>query len=165
MAEQEKCRDGPRQSKGERVIAKLRTDHLHIEEKKSLNELCFDYEDLFFLTGDKLSCTNAARHDIQLEPGVTAINTRPYGLPESQREEIDRQVKQLLEERFIAKSDSDGTALLLVPKKVGPDRKRKYRLVVDFCKLNENNCGGVLNPYLLLLKYWTSCVSLSILHA
>jgi hypothetical protein len=87
--------------------------------------LCFDYEDLFFLTGDKLSCTNAARHDIQLEPGVTAINTRPYGLPESQREEIDRQVKQLLEERFIAKSDSDGTALLLVPKKVGPDRKRK----------------------------------------
>jgi len=106
VAEQEKSTNGPRQSKGERVIGKLRTGHLKIEEKKSLNELCFDYEDVFFLTGDKFSCTNAARHDIQLEPGVTAINTRFYRLPESQRDEIDRQVKQLLEERIVAKSDS-----------------------------------------------------------
>jgi len=42
VAEQEKSRDGPRQSRGERVIAKLRTDRLNSEEKKSLHELCFD---------------------------------------------------------------------------------------------------------------------------
>jgi hypothetical protein len=43
-AEQEKCRDNPEQSRGERLIAKLRTDHLN-SEKKSLHELCFDYQD------------------------------------------------------------------------------------------------------------------------
>jgi hypothetical protein len=58
-AQQEKDRDDPDQSRGERVIAKLRTDHINSEEKKSLHELCFDYQDMFFLPGSKLSSTNA----------------------------------------------------------------------------------------------------------
>jgi len=72
------------------VTAKLRDDHLNEEEKKLLCEICFEYQDMFYLPGDKLSCTNAAKHTIQLEPGVTPINTQPYRLPESQKEEIDR---------------------------------------------------------------------------
>jgi hypothetical protein len=52
VVEQEKGRDDPGQSTGERVIDKLRTDHLNSEEKKSLYELCFDYQDVFFLPGD-----------------------------------------------------------------------------------------------------------------
>ena len=54
-AEQEKGRDDTGQSKGERVVAKLRTDHLYSEKKKSLHELCYDYQDAFFLPGDKLT--------------------------------------------------------------------------------------------------------------
>jgi len=42
VAEPEKSRDGRRQSRGESVIAKMRTDHLNSEEKKSLLELCFE---------------------------------------------------------------------------------------------------------------------------
>jgi hypothetical protein len=77
MAEQEKHRNDPGQSRGERVIAKLRTDHLDSGEKNhSVN--CFDYQDVFFLLVGKLSCKNAAKHTIQLEQGVTPINTRPY---------------------------------------------------------------------------------------
>ena len=79
-------------SRGERVVAKLRDEHLNGEERKFLRAICFDYADVFYLPGDKLSCTNAAKHTIQLEPGVTPINTRPYRLPESQEEEIGRQV-------------------------------------------------------------------------
>jgi hypothetical protein len=70
MAEQELGRDDPGESRRQRVIAKLRTDHLNNEEKKSRHELCFDYQDVFFFPEDKLSCTNAARHTIQLEPGL-----------------------------------------------------------------------------------------------
>jgi hypothetical protein len=81
---------GQNLSRGERVIAKLRDEHLNEEEKKLLREVYFEYQDVFYLPRDKLSCTNAARHTIQLEPGVTSINTRPYSLPESQKEEIDR---------------------------------------------------------------------------
>ena len=46
-------------SRAERVVKRLRTDHLNEEEKRSLVELCFDYQDVFYLHGDKLSCTNA----------------------------------------------------------------------------------------------------------
>ena len=96
--------------------------------------------------------------------GGYPLNTRPYRLPVIQREEIDRQVKQLLEEGITAKSDSAWKSpLLVVPKKVGPDGKRKWHLVVDFRKLDEKT--GMLTPYLISLKYWTSWVSLSILHA
>lgn len=63
----------------------MRDEHLN-EEKKQLRGERFEYQDVFYLSGDKLSCTNAARHTIQLEPGVTPINTRPYRLPESQKE-------------------------------------------------------------------------------
>jgi hypothetical protein len=79
-------------SRGEQVISRLRTDHLNKEEKRTLQEICFDYQDVFYLPGDKLSSTDAARHTIHLEPGTTPINTRPYRLPESQKNEIDRQV-------------------------------------------------------------------------
>ena len=79
VAEQERDRDDSGQSRGERVISKLRTDHLNSEEKKALHELCFDYQDVFFLPGDKLSCTNAARHTIQLEP--TTRKSKGRGRP------------------------------------------------------------------------------------
>ena len=123
-------------------MAQLRANHLNSEEKKSLHELCFAYQYVFFLPGYKLSCTHAARHAIQLEPGVTPTNTRPYRLPESQREEVDRQVKQLLEDGITAKSDSPwNSPFLVVPKKVGLYRKRKWRQVVEFRKLNEKTVG------------------------
>jgi len=50
-AEQEKGRDHPVQCRGERFIAKLRTDHPNSEDKKSLHELCFDYQDGFSCRG------------------------------------------------------------------------------------------------------------------
>ena len=57
------------------MIAKLRDEHLNKEENKLLREVCVENHDVFYLPGDKLSCTNAARHSIQLEPGVTPNNT------------------------------------------------------------------------------------------
>ena len=133
MTEQGEERGDQNLSKGERVISNLRDEHLNEEERKLLSEVCFEYQDVFYLPGDKLSCPNAARHTIQLQQGVTPIKTRPYRLPESQEEEIDRQVKQLVENGIISESDSPwNSPLLIVPKWAGPDGKLKWRLVVDF---------------------------------
>ena len=78
VMDQERKRGDQSLSRGERVIERLSDDHLNEEEKKLLREICFEHQDVFYLPGDKLSCTNAAKHTIQLEPGVTPINTRPY---------------------------------------------------------------------------------------
>jgi hypothetical protein len=53
VAEQKKGMDDQDQSRGESVIAKLRTYHLNGVEKKSLHDLCFDYQDVLFLPGEK----------------------------------------------------------------------------------------------------------------
>jgi hypothetical protein len=85
LTQRDKIKGDANLSRGEEVISKLRTDHLNEEEKRALQEICFDYQDVFYLPGDKLSSTSAARHTVHLEPGTTPINTRPYRLPESQK--------------------------------------------------------------------------------
>jgi hypothetical protein len=50
-------------------------EHFNPKEKESLQEICFDYMDEFFLPGDQLSCKNAVKHLINLEPGSNTINT------------------------------------------------------------------------------------------
>jgi hypothetical protein len=108
---------------------------------------------VFYLPGDKLSCTNAARHTIHLGAGVTPIITRPYRLPENRKEEIDRQGKQLVEDCIITKSDSPwNSPLLIVPKRAGPDGRPKWRMVVDFRKLNEKTTGDA-HPFPILQRY------------
>jgi hypothetical protein len=140
-AEQREERGDQSRSRAERVVESLMTDHLNVE-KRSLLEMCFDYQDVFYLPGDRLSSTDAARHSILLESGVAPLNTRPYRLPESQKEEVERQVKQLLQEGIIVKSDSPwNSPLLVVPKKTGPDGEKKWHMVVDFRKLNEETVG------------------------
>lgn len=101
-------------SRYERALNKLRMDHLNSEEKTSLGEICSDYQDVFFLLGDRLSCTSAMKHTIHLEPGTVSINTHPYRLSESQMKEIDRQVTNLLEEGILVESNSLWNSPILV---------------------------------------------------
>jgi hypothetical protein len=124
------------------VLEKLRLDHLNPEEKQLMEDTCRDYHDIFYLPGDRLSCTTTVKHSINVVPGMSPINTRPYRLPEAQKAEIDRQVDKLLKEGIIAESNSPwNSPLLVVPKKVDASGEKKWRLVVDFRKLNEKTIG------------------------
>jgi hypothetical protein len=116
---------------------------LNKEERDVLENACLDYQDIFYLSGDKLSSTNATRHLITLVPGTMPINTRPYRLPEAQKAEIERQVVKLLDEGIIEESNSPwNSPLLVVPKKMDASGERKLRIVVDFRKLNEKTIGN-----------------------
>ncbi|GBP00092.1 Retrovirus-related Pol polyprotein from transposon 297 [Eumeta japonica] len=65
------------------------------------------------------------------------INQRQYRLPHVHKEEINRQVSELLKEGIISPSVSPwNSPILLVPKK-SQDGQKTFRLVVDFRKLNE----------------------------
>jgi len=122
-------------------------EHLNTEERKLLVQTCLDYQDVFNLPGDKLSSTDAARHVINVKPGTEPINTRPYRLPDTQKLEVDKQVKKLLREEIIEESFSPWNSLILViPKKLDASGQQKFRLVVDYRKLNKKTIG---NAYLL----------------
>jgi hypothetical protein len=125
------------------ISNQLRTDHLNSEEKKMLVQTCLQYQDIFYLPGDRLSSTEATKHSITVEPGTEAINTRPYRLPETQKAEVEKQVKQLLQEVIIEESDSPWSSpILIIPKKMDASGQRKFRLVVDYRKLNEKTVGN-----------------------
>jgi hypothetical protein len=125
------------------ILTQLRVEHLNMEERKLLIHACSNYQDIFYLPGDKLSSTGAVRHSISVEPGTQPINTRPYRLPETQKMEVDKQVKKLLQEGIIEESNSPwNSPILLVPKKLDASGQQKFRLVVDCRKLNEKTVGN-----------------------
>lgn len=119
-----------------REVVKL--DHCNNEERNSIWEICKEYNELFYLPGDKLSSTNAVKHKIQLEPNTIPIHTKPYRLPHAQKEEADRQISELIKQGIIIPSKSPwNSPILVVPKKSDAHGNKKWRLVVDFKKVND----------------------------
>ncbi|PNF18074.1 hypothetical protein B7P43_G03322 [Cryptotermes secundus] len=122
----------------------LRTDHLNSEERVSLVRICEEYNDVFHLPGDKLTFTTVTEHAIPtptIDP-TRGINTKSYRIPEIHKEEVNRQMEQMLRDDIIAPSSSPwNSPILVVPKKVDASGVRKWRIVVDFRKLNDVTIG------------------------
>lgn len=119
----------------------IETKHLNEEEAFSLMNILANYNDIFYLEGDKLTHTNTIMHEIPLTNDAKTVNIKPYRLPLSQREEINKQMNKMLEEGIIQNSNSAwNSPLLVVPKKSTTDEK-KFRVVVDYRKLNEVSIG------------------------
>jgi hypothetical protein len=127
-----------------RLREQPRTDHLNDEERVSLVKLCDEYNDIFHLPDDKLTYTTAAEHAIptpSIEPS-RAINTKPYRIPEIHKEEVQRQIEQILRDDIIQPSTSPwNSPILVVPKKADASGKKKWRIVVDFRKINDVTVG------------------------
>lgn len=74
-------------------------------------------------------------------PNISPINTKPYRLPYSAKAEINNQIQQMLDDGMIENSRSPwNSPLLIVPKK-SEDGNKRWRVVVDFRKLNDVTIG------------------------
>jgi hypothetical protein len=117
---------------------------LNSEETASLVKICEECNDVFWLPGDKLTFTTAAEHKIPapaIDP-TRGINTKPYRIPEVHREEVRRQTDQMLSDGIIEPSTSPwNSPILVIPKKEDANGRKKWRIVVDFRKLNEVTVG------------------------
>lgn len=131
-------------SKSERIKileALLRTSHLNSEERQSLVSICQEYNDIFYLPGDVLTSTDLITHKIHTTDDVP-INVKPYRIPECHKAEVNRQVKEMEEQGIIRTSNSPYNApLLVVPKKLDASGKIKWRVVVDYRRLNNVTIG------------------------
>lgn len=89
-----------------------------------------------------MTCTEEVHHEIITNLAIQPINERPYRLPFKHKKEIDEQIQQLEKNNIIAPSKSPwNTPLSVVPKKPDENRNVKYRVCVDFRKLNGNFTG------------------------
>jgi hypothetical protein len=76
--------------------------------------------------------TRPCDHRIDLLPGAPPVNARAYRLPPDQKDEIKKQLKEMLQKGFIRMSSSPfASPVLLVRKKDG-----SWRFCIDYRKLN-----------------------------
>ena len=121
----------------ENLTNQIEVSHLNTEEKSSILSICRKYNKLFHLEGDLLTTTTATKHTICVDPLKPPINVKPYRLAEVHKSEIKKQVDDMLVQGIVKHSDSPwNSPLLVVPKKSENDVK-KWRVVVDYRRLND----------------------------
>lgn len=119
------------------VVSRLRTDHLNPEEKANLVALCSRYSDVFYIEGEGLTFTNKIKHRIRTTDDVP-VHAKSYRYPFVHRQEVRDQITKMLDQGIIRPSESAWSSpIWVVPKKIDASGKQKWRLVVDFRKLNE----------------------------
>lgn len=128
---------------GERVrklFDLLRLENLNTDEQRNIASICAKFADIFHLPGDRLNtCTcNLYEQKIHLKENASPVYSKPYRLPHSQKAEIRKQILEMIDNDIIEESTSEWSSpLLIVPKKVDTNGERKWRIVLDYRKLNE----------------------------
>jgi hypothetical protein len=124
-------------NKVEDISKSLRISHLNKEESSSLLKLCREFEDIFFKENQNLSFTNDVKHRIRTTDDLP-VYTKSYRYPHVHKEEVKRQINDMLSQGIIRPSYSPWSSpVWVVPKKQDASGKQKWRLVIDYRKLNE----------------------------
>lgn len=119
------------------LFSLLNLNGLKMEEQKSIENVCAKYPDVFHLPGDKLGTCNVYKQSIDLKPHTFPIYTKPYRLPHAQKAEINKQIENMLNDGIIEETRSPwNSPLLLVPKKTDNTGAKRWRVVIDYRKLN-----------------------------
>lgn len=114
----------------------IRTDHLSHSQGEKLRELCEKHPNLFMEPDEKLTYTTTIKAEIRTSTD-DPIYSRYYPYPMAMKNEVEKQIKELLEQGIIRQSESPyNSPVWIVPKKLDSSNEKKYRMVVDYRKLN-----------------------------
>lgn len=117
--------------------SRFRLDHLNREERTALMKLLRKFNNIFYKEGDDLTFTHATKHCIKTIH-EKPIYCKSYRYPAVHREEVGRQISKMLRQNIICHSTSPySSPIWVVPKKADASGKDKWRIVVDYRKLNE----------------------------
>lgn len=118
------------------IFRDIRMDHLNHEERIQLNILIRDFKEVFSDEG-KLSFTHEIKHAIVTKDDI-AIKSKIYRYPYVHKDEIQRQILDMLQNGIISPSSSPyNSPVWIVSKKPDASGIKKFRLVIDYRKLNE----------------------------
>lgn len=118
-------------------LNKLRLDHTNDEEREKIYRLCREYKDIFYCDQTPLTFTNQVKHRIRTK-NEDPIYVKPYRQAPTQADEINRQVQKMLQDNIVQESHSPWNAPVhLVPKKTDASGEQKFRMVIDYRRLND----------------------------
>lgn len=127
---------------GKRLVEIMKLlGHLNFREKINITKLITESQDRFHIPGEKLTATSTLQHRIPTTDD-RPINTRQYRFPQIHKEEINRQIEELLEGGIVKPSQSPyNTPIWIVPKKEDSKGNKRWRMVLDFRSLNNKTIG------------------------
>ena len=102
---------------------------------KQLEQLLYEYRDIFPSENDPLKCTNLIEFSITLRPDAKPLKARPYRSNPLTRREVKKQIEQMLNDGIIRPSTSNYVSPVLLVKKADGS----LRFVTDFRKNNTQN--------------------------
>lgn len=116
-----------------------RLDHIPPDEAETIWDIISNYSDIFYLPGDELPATHLVKHRI-ITNDEGPVNIKQYRYPPAHKQEVERQVEDMLSKRIIRPSESPyNSPLWVVPKKADASGTKKWRIVIDFRKINEKH--------------------------
>ena len=106
----------------------LRLKHLSPNQFSDIDSLLTKYVDRFYLTGDIMPATNVIEHEIPTTTNIP-IRIKQFRHPPVLKEEINRQVKEMLEKGIVEPSTSAYSApVFCVDKNQGPTTRKNLGL-------------------------------------
>jgi len=115
----------------------IRTSHMNSEEKNKILKLCKENVKVFYNPEEQLTACNVTTHKIRTKDDEP-IYLKNFRYPYHLKKEIQNQVKKLLDNKIIKPSISPySSPVWIVPKKLDASGEKKWRMVIDFRKLNE----------------------------
>lgn len=119
------------------LFNRIRADHLNQEEKKTLFSVIANNQDCFHLEDEKLSFTHIIKHKIETKNEIP-VHAKNYRYPHCHKAEVKEQINKMLDQHIIRPSSSPWSSpIWVVPKKTDASGKKKWRLVIDYRKVNE----------------------------
>lgn len=116
----------------------LRIEHLNQEETRLLLKSCRKYSDIFYREGQELSFSNEIRHRIPTANDVP-VYTKSYIYPYVHKGKVQELIAKLLDQNIIIRPSYSpwSSPVRIVPKKKDASGKQKWRMVIDYRKINE----------------------------
>lgn len=114
----------------------FRTTHMNETQKFQLDQTLNEHPNLFTDPNKKLTFTSRVQGEIRTHSD-SPIYSKSYPYPMALKNEVEKQINELLNDGIIRPSRSPYNApVWIVPKKMDASGKKKYRMVIDYRKLN-----------------------------
>nr|XP_015836638.1 PREDICTED: RNA-directed DNA polymerase homolog [Tribolium castaneum] len=97
----------------------------------NLEEISLEFSDVFAKSSEQIGRTDLVEHEIDVQ-GAQPIKCKPYRVSQKEREIINKQIEEMLEDEIIQPSTSPWCFPVVLAKK----KDGKMRFCMDFRKLN-----------------------------
>lgn len=115
----------------------IRNTHMSERQINELNVIIRQFKGLFSDPNEKLTFTTTVVGEIETK-NDSPVYSRYYPYPMHLKDEVESQIQELLDNDIIRPSRSPyNSPVWIVPKKADFSGKKKYRLVIDYRKLND----------------------------